>query len=119
MGLRLVSHYFERNEALIAHSALDAVGIPAFLHGFDVMSMRPWNEVAFGGYRLMVVEDDLGAAVDVLQEARRNPLLEGERLVTRHYVAVALVPLLAFFVWGWLPFLPFRGYDWRAPGEQD
>src|SRR5262245_11303903 len=114
MGLRLVAHYFERSEALIVWSALDAAGVPAFVHGLDVCVMRPWDEVAFGGYRIVVSEDDLAAPVGILGEARKKPIFEGERLVTRHYIAVSVIPILAFLVWGWIPYLPFRSHDWRS-----
>lgn len=119
MGLRLVAHYFDRCEAQIVASALDAAGIPAFVHGLDVLTVQPYYEVAFSGYRVMACEDDLAAAVAVLREARRKPIHEGERLVTNHHILFGIAPLLTFFMGNWVLYLPFRTHDWRTLDEQD
>lgn len=100
-------------------SALDAAGIPAFVHGLDILTIQPWYEFAFGGYRVLVSADDLSLAVEVIREARRKPILEGERLVTRHHIAFAVAPILTFIVWDWILFLPYRGHVWRTVDEQD
>lgn len=80
MGLQLVAHYFDRIEALIAESALDAAGIPVFMHSSALLTVDPAYTIAVGGFRLLVCGEDLQAALAVLEEARRNPLHEGEPL---------------------------------------
>lgn len=69
MGLGLVAHYFDRNEALIAVSVLGAAGLAGFLINSAQISVQPFHEVALGGFRLMVVDEELEAALAVLQEA--------------------------------------------------
>ena len=119
MGLRLVAHYFDRGEALVVSSALDAAGIPAFVHGLDLLTMQPFYEFAFGGCRVVVSEDDLAQAVEVIREARRKPIFEGERLVTRHHIAFGVAPILTFILWDWILFLPYRGHEWRSVEGQE
>ena len=80
MGLRLVAHYFDRVEAFIAESTLDAAGIPVFLHSSALLTVDPGYAIAVGGFRLLVCDEDLEAAIAVLEEAPRNPLREGEPL---------------------------------------
>jgi hypothetical protein len=80
MGLRLVAHFFDRIEALIAQSAIDAAGIPVFLHSSALLTMDAGYTMAVGGFRLVVCAEDVDAAVSVLEEAQSNPLREGERL---------------------------------------
>ena len=80
MGLRLVAHYCDRVEALIAFSALDAAGVPVFLESFNLITMDMGYLGAVGGFRLVVCEEDLADALSVLEEAREWPLKEGERL---------------------------------------
>ncbi len=80
MGLRLVAHYFERSEAFVARSAIEAEGMLAYLHNEDWLRLYPQYVGPFGGYRLMVSEHDLEDAVAILREASASPLLEGERL---------------------------------------
>jgi hypothetical protein len=118
MGLRLVAHYFDRSEALIVRGALQAVGVPAFVHGFDLLTVQPWCEVTFGGYRVVVPEEELADAVAVLREARSKPLWEGEALVTRYSMVFATLAVFVFIGWG--VFLPWRDYEWgAAEGAQD
>jgi hypothetical protein len=83
MGLRLVAHYFERSEAFVARSVIEAEGMLAYLHNEDWLRLYPQYVGPFGGYRLMVSEFDLDEAVALLTEAKLNPLLEGERLDLR------------------------------------
>lgn len=80
MGLRLVAHYYDRVEGLIAFSAIDAAGIPVFLQSAALLSVDPGYLGAVGGYRLVVCAPDIEAAVTVLHEACQNPLEEGEQL---------------------------------------
>jgi hypothetical protein len=115
MGLRLVAHYYDRNEALIAISALDAAGLAGFLINTAQISVQPFHEVALGGFRLMVVEEELDDAVGVLREARKNPLLTGERLSKNHrtgaFVALHLSQFL--LLGGFLLIWPLRTYRWH------
>lgn len=111
MGLRLVAHYFDRIEALIAHSAVDAAGIPAFLHSSTLLTIDAGYTIAVGGFRLVVCADDVEAAVSVLEEAQSNPLREGERLEVE---LDFLNAILSFAIGGisGAP-TPIRGRRWR------
>lgn len=80
MGLSLVAHYFERSEAFVARSVIEAEGMLAYLHNEDWLRFYPQYVGPLGGYRLMVSEHDLEDAVAVLTEAQLNPLLDGECL---------------------------------------
>lgn len=80
MGLRLVAHIYDRVEALIVASALDAAGVPTFVESQALLLIDPGYLGALGGFRIVVCEQDLEAAVLVLAEARAAPLQEGERL---------------------------------------
>ncbi len=80
MGLRLVAHYYDRVEALIAFSAVDASGTPVFLESLNTLTLDNGYLGALGGFRLVVCEEDVAAAVAILGEARANPLREGEVL---------------------------------------
>lgn len=109
MGLRLLAHYYDRTEALIVSSVLNAEGVPNFVHSYDVLSALYFYEMAFGGYRIMVAEDDLAAAVQIVRAARAAPLLEGERLSTHHLLWPSLV--LSYLVWMPLPLRLHRWFD--------
>ena len=80
MGLRLVAYYFDRTEAFVARSVIEAEGMLAFLHNEDWLRLYPQYVGPFGGYRLMVSDVDLEDAVAILIEAKLNPLRDGERL---------------------------------------
>jgi hypothetical protein len=114
MGLRLVAHYLDRSEASIAFATLDAAGLAAFLENFEQVSVQPLSELALGGYRLMVCEEELDLALAVLKEAKGNPLHEGGELVTQHLtIAFVVLHLMQFLVWGgMLMWLPMRRHRW-------
>jgi hypothetical protein len=114
MGLRLVAHYYDRNEALIVSAVLDAAGIPNFVHAYEMLSIQPWYEVAFGGYRVMVVEDDLVLAVDVLRESRAHPILEGDVLVTHYHPAFMIAAWITLIFGGFVLFIPYQSHSWRV-----
>lgn len=80
MGLRLVAHYYDRSEAFVARSVIEAQGMLAILHNEDWLRMQPYYLGPLGGYRLVVSDIDLDDAVSLLREAQLNPILEGERL---------------------------------------
>lgn len=108
MGLRLVAHYLDRNEAFIALGALEAAGLVAFLDHHQQISLVPFEEISRGGYRLMVPEQELAEAVGVLEEAQRNRSFDGERLSPRTYIALSLLLLLSIGM-----FMPFRTSTWH------
>ena len=112
MGLRLVAHYYDRVEALIAFSAIDASGIPAFLESSALLTVDPGYLGAVGGFRVVVCEQDLEAAVAVLNEARAHPLNEGEPL----HVEFDILNSVFSFVVGMLAAAPapIRGRHWQA-----
>jgi hypothetical protein len=80
MGLRLVAHYYDRSEAYVARSVVEAAGLLTFLHDEGWIRSFPNYVGALGGYRLMVSEIDLEDAIALLTEAKANPLLGGEQL---------------------------------------
>jgi hypothetical protein len=80
MGLRLLTVFFDRSEALVARSALDAAGIFTALHNLDILVTAPYYTLGLGGYRLLVCEDDIEAASSIVAEALGNPALAHERL---------------------------------------
>jgi hypothetical protein len=108
MGVRLGAHYLDRSEAVVVKSMLDAAGLAVFLHGHELIAMRPFGEIGFGGFRLVVREEDLAATLAVLEEARAKPLFEGERLSTTH---LAMLSLACIFVVGTI--IPLKRHRWR------
>jgi hypothetical protein len=115
MGLRLLARYYERNEAYIAFGALEAAGVVAFLENPAQSSVTPFEEIARGGYRLMVPDEELEAAIAVMEEARRDRSFEGERLSQRTYIALSLVLMFTIGM-----FMPFRTSTWHeVHGERD
>lgn len=115
MGLRLVAHYLEPAEALIAFGAVDAAGVPCFLHGLELASIQPDYMLAYGGYRLVVCEEDVTAATLVLAEAKANPLLEGERYASRADIIDRLMSLIVGWAAGGAQ-MPMRQGAWSAEG---
>lgn len=117
MGLRLVAHYYDRVEALVVSSALDAAGVPNFVENFNQMAVKPFEEVALGGYRLMVCEQDLQYALDVLAEARAKRSFEGERLSTYSAFDLSMLLIIVLTILTSIPigiFIPFRWHKWHS-----
>jgi hypothetical protein len=108
MGLRLLARYYERNEAYIALGALEAAGVVAFLENPAQSSVTPFEEIARGGYRLMVPDEELDVAIAALEEARCKRSFEGERLSQRTYIALSLILLFTIGM-----FMPFRTSTWH------
>lgn len=108
MGLRLLAHFYERNEALIVAGALESAGLVVFVENARQMGVQPFYEIALGGYRLMVPEEELGPALAVIEEARRNPVREGGKLTQRTYILLSLALTLLTMV-----VLPFRTSKWH------
>lgn len=118
MGLRLVARYYDRSEAVVVSATLDAAGIPNWIENFNQIALRPFEEIALHGYRIMVVEQDVGDAVDVIREARRKRSFEGERLSQNsHFVQTALLWLVLAGYLGIGLWLPFRRYKWHDVSE--
>ncbi|MFZ2030406.1 MAG: hypothetical protein WAU68_08880 [Vitreimonas sp.] len=116
MGLRPVAHYYDRVEALVVSSALDAAGVPNFVENFNQVAVKPFEEIALGGYRLMVCEQDLQYALEVIDEARAKPSFEGERLSTYSALELSLLLMLALSIVTSIPiamFIPFRWHRWH------
>lgn len=115
MGLRLVAHYFDRPEAFVARSALEAAGVVSFLENYNQIALKPFSEIALGGFRLMVVDEDLPVALSVLREALAHPAPCEEELVTRHYpVSFVIVHFLQWWFIGILVWIPMRLHRWRG-----
>lgn len=107
MAMRLLAHYFDRNEALIVSGVLDAAGVPNFLNS-PALGILPLHDIALGGHRIMVPADEVENAIAVLEEAWRTRSFEGERLSQRSYFAMSF---LIYFLMG-VP-LPFRTSQWH------
>jgi len=103
MGLRLVAHYFERSEGVVARSVLEDVGMFAYLQNEGLIRLCPQYVGPLGGYRLLVSEIDLEEAVELLIEAKLNPLLDGERLEVRGGVWDRIVSLVMGYIIGGVP----------------
>src|SRR5688572_3891151 len=113
MGLRLLAHFYDQNEAVIVASVLDAAGIPVFTENYLQNVAQPFSQIGLGGYRLMVCEEDLDAALAVLGEARRKRSFEGERLTQ---IASLWPTLLLLFTLG-VP-LVFQSTQWRCVDDE-
>jgi hypothetical protein len=112
MALRLLAHFYDRNEALIATGALEAAGIVVFIENAAMVSINPLHEIALAGFRLMVPEQELPDAIAIIEEARRTRSFEGERLSQRTYIALSMI-LMALMG----TFLPFRTSKWHHVSE--
>ncbi len=112
MGLRLVAHYYDRDEALIVRSVLDAAGLVAFVENEQQIAIDPFRSIALGGYRIVVPEAELALALDVIAEARRDRSYEGERLSKHHMIVPHLLATL-LLGWFWIWCFPLRRYAWR------
>ncbi len=114
MGLRLVAHYFDRSEAFVVRSTLEAAGVAVFMENYNQVALKPFSEVALGGFRLMVIEEELSAALSVLKEAAANPASCDQVLQTRHYPVsflafhIAQVLMVGLILW-----IPMRTYRWQ------
>ena len=97
MGLRLVARFYERSEAVVASAAVDAAGLPNWLENFNQIAVQPFWEIALHGFRLVVVEDDLAAALSVIEEAKQKRSFDGGRLSKRH---LTLLTFALFFATG-------------------
>lgn len=99
---------------MVASATLDASGVPNWLEGFHQVANQPFHEIALQGYKLMVVEEDTAAAVEVLREAMRTRSFEGERLSIEHrLVATIALWLITGFGFATPLFLPLRRHKWH------
>jgi len=81
MGLRTAAYFLERTEAVVARSALEDAGLLVFIGNEDWLRALPSYTLALGGYRLLVCEDDMEDALDILRAAQRGGPDTGEELV--------------------------------------
>lgn len=65
--LVVVQAFGDQWEANLAKSALEAAGIDAMIQAGSVGRTRPHVAFASGGYKVLVREEDAGAARDVLE----------------------------------------------------
>jgi hypothetical protein len=72
VALVVVQTFNNRAEADIAASALDAAGIDAMIRADDGGSMRPAMAWAGVGFELIVREDDMEAAREILEHEARK-----------------------------------------------
>lgn len=114
MGLQLLECYFDRSEALVARSVLEAAGVPIFSRNFELISIYPFHEVVYGGFQIWSAEEDVETAMSVLRESLRRPLLEGERLSTHTF----MIPSLALFFLGGL-LMPLKVRRWHDVEADD
>jgi len=112
MGLRLVAHYYDRVEALIVFSALDAAGVPVFVESHSLLTVDPGYLGALGGFRLVVCEEDLEAALSILQEAR-TPLSPDADILEIEFDLLNGVASFLVGVFASAP-SPIRGRRWKT-----
>jgi hypothetical protein len=74
-GIVVVRRFQDRFEAMVARSALEASGIQCWLPEIETVSVAPHYNIALGGCRLLVAEEDLEAAIAALQS---EPLDQGD-----------------------------------------
>ena len=70
-NLVVVQGFDNQWEADLAKSALEAAGIDAMIQADSVGRTRPHVAFATGGYRVLVREEDAGAARDVLEPPKK------------------------------------------------
>lgn len=68
--LVVVETFGDQLAADMAKSALEAAGIDAMIQADSVGGTRPHVAFASGGYKILVREEDAGAARDVLKPAK-------------------------------------------------
>jgi hypothetical protein len=118
-GLRLVAYYFDRDEAFVVKAALDAAGFVCFIHGDRIIDVRWDLNLAAGGYRILVPEEELADAVQLLRDAMRDPIREGgslergDSLVEQLFCAAVLFSSWWFF---YCP-IPLRFRRWKETGR--
>ncbi len=111
-----MAHYYDRVEALVVFSVIDAAGIPVFLESLALLTIDYGYLGAVGGFRIVVCEEDIDAAVEIVREARASPVKEGEVLDVEFDALNGVLSLIV----GALASAPapIRGRRWRsAPTE--
>ena len=115
MGLRLVAHYYDRSEAFVVQSALEAAGVAVFMENFNQIALQPLSEIALGGFRLMVIDEELPAALAVLKEAIAKPTPCDEVLRVRlHPVPFLVFHGVQFFFFALVVWVPMRSSRWES-----
>jgi len=69
MALVELRRYYDRNEAYIAHAALENAGLGSMIRDNDYASMVFGAAIATGGYGLYVIDEDVAEAREILLEA--------------------------------------------------
>jgi hypothetical protein len=69
MALVELRRFYDRNEAYIAHAALENAGLGAMVRDNGYANMMFGAAIATGGYGLYVIDEDVDAAREVLLEA--------------------------------------------------
>ncbi len=98
-----VAVFYDPEEALCAQSALQADGCVHFLHNSNHLSVAPSLRVALGGYRLLVMDEDVASVREVLAQLRSG---RGAPIQAPD----TFDPLLKSHKnWAWLPVALFLG----------
>lgn len=118
MGLRLVAHYYDRSEAYVARSVLEDAGMLALIPNDQVLRMVPYYTMAFGGYRLLVCEEELEDAVALLRDAVAHPLNDGEKLVVRGDLLDRALTFFCGYLAGGAPFT-LRRREWLETPQEN
>ena len=66
MALLLVKTFNTPHEAHLFKFKLEAVGIKCFLHDENLIGLDPLYNIALGGIKLMIQEEDKDLAIEVL-----------------------------------------------------
>lgn len=75
--LVLAARFLSAPEAMIARALLESEGVMALAPDEHALSALPHVILGDGGYRLMVREQDLDRALEILREAQLAPAEEG------------------------------------------
>src|SRR5262245_36081087 len=117
MGLRTAAYFLERTEAVVARSALEGAGLLAFIGGEDWRAMVPYHTLALGGYRLLVCDEDMEEAIEILRAARTSAVADGEELVVTADLLDYALSLPVGLLAGGAP-APVRRRVWRNGADE-
>jgi hypothetical protein len=73
-----VRSYFNQTDAYLARSRLESAGIPTFLADENMVNTNWFYSIAMGGIRLQVRAEDVGAALEILDDKAGIPLEAAE-----------------------------------------
>jgi hypothetical protein len=113
MGLRIIARLYDRSEALVMSSCLEAAGVPHWVFGAEIVNINPLHEIVYDGYKLLVQEEHLAPALEILAEAVANPTPCDEQLQIKLYPATfTMFHIVQLALVGILFWVPMRGYRW-------